>query len=157
MAWRAARVAILLVLGWRLIASVAAETRRLTALPLETRLEWLRATPEDRYRATLGKDYPLFRALRGLITDTPRVVLYAHADGDRDELDDRLKLIQNRLHELLFPARVVMLIGPIPDAAMPANGGSVVVANLTPDRPVPAQDQLERVKRHPDFSLWRTP
>ena len=84
------------------------------------------------------------------------LVLYAEPEpDDRSDALRRLTLTRNRMNELLFPARVDLVIGPVPAVRPPSNGVPLWVANLTPNRPLPGADGIAPIDKGPGFQLWK--
>lgn len=151
-------VALLLVVGlWRLVASLATEGPMIAFAGVDHRLKVWTASREQRLRWALLSDYPVYSTLSPLARETPRIFLYGAATGvSRDQMMGRLRLLESQLRELLFPARVSALVGPIPAAALPAlrpDMPPILVANLTPSEPLPEVPGLRVLVKARNFTI----
>lgn len=154
------RIAIATMLGvalWRVVASVASEVSMVGLSGLEHRKKVWTASQEQRLKWTLHQDHRIYTALKPLAKETPRVYVYGAATGvSRDEMAGRVALLESQLRELLFPARVSGLVGPIPAGALPPLRGDmppILVTNVTPKESLPEVAGLRfLVKRH-DFAI----
>jgi len=151
-------IAAMLVVGlWRLIASVAAEVSMIGLAGVDHRLGVWTADQQQRLKWTLHQDHRVYTALLPLAEETPRIYVYGAATGvSREEMGGRVALLESQLRELLFPARVSGLVGPIPVGALPPlrpDMPPILVANITPKEPLPEVAGLRfLVKRH-DFAI----
>lgn len=156
---RATLVLLAAAAAWRLAASVAAEAQIVAQPGAAHRWRVWTADLAQRQRWTLQADSALLDDLRPLVAETPRVVLYGAATGvSREAMGSRLDLLTSQFAELLFPARVQSLVGPLPDAAfqlfrpgMPA----IVVVNVTPTEPLPAALGLTTLLARRPFTIQR--
>lgn len=150
-------VVVLVVLAWRVVATLSVRGSAIAATAPSTQLERLTADFDTRIRWSLDDDAELFFALERHVPPDAMVMLYATEVPDLEHTRDRMVLLQLRLQSLRYPAEVPMGYGPFEHAAAYASllREGMWLVNVTPSTPVPLAQAFTVVERTAAFELSR--